>query len=112
MELFFKNYLLNKISFIHIIGIFILLNIIFKLFSFFIFFIIKSLFPIIYVGGMLNIMDNYSDQKPISNLITNIKKNYKKEVELEDCIQKTIKKNKKQVKSNHYYDIPEIKILQ
>ena len=111
MELFFRNYLLNKISIFHVIIIIILLNLIFKIFSFFIFFLIKSLFPIIYVGGMLHVMDNYSDEKPITTAFKNITKNYKKEVELEDCIQETIKKNKKKVKSNNYYEIPQRKII-
>ena len=111
MELFFRKYLLNKISYIHIIGIIVFLNLIFKLFSFLIFFFVKSLFPIFYIGGLLHVMDNYSNDKPITNIIKNIKKNYKKEEELEDCIQKTIKENKSKIKTSNYYKIPQIKII-
>jgi hypothetical protein len=111
------NFILNNKMFQQhqILKLFLLLivfNIIYNIFSFFFFFLLKSVFPIFYIGGMLKAMNNLTTDKPISQLIKKLKHSgdEDKEESLEDTIQATIKKNLGKLSKSNFTNIPEIKI--
>ena len=73
----FNNKVFNKYPFLKIITLIVSINLIYRTFIYFIFMIIKSVFPIVYMYFILNQMDKRSDQKPISKLIEKIKNDNK-----------------------------------
>ena len=70
----FDNNLFNKYPFLKLIFGIIIINLMYRTFLYFLFLMIKSVFPIIYMYFMLYFMDKQSDDKPITNLIKKIKK--------------------------------------
>ena len=70
----FDNSLFNKYPILKLLfGIFIM-NFIYKTFLYFIFLIIKSVFPVIYIYFILYFMNKNSDDKPMNQLLNRIKK--------------------------------------
>ena len=89
----FNNSLCNKYPILKLLfGIF-LINFIYRTFIYFLFFLIKSIFPIIYVYFMLYFMDKNSENKPFSNLIKKIRNdNINKNNNFIDSIEKEFNK--------------------
>ena len=89
----FNNSLCNKYPILKILFGIILVNFIYKTFVYFLFFLIKSIFPIIYVYFMLYFMDKNSENRPFTNLINRIRKeNIKKNNNFVDSIEKEFNK--------------------
>ena len=102
-----NNTICNDHPILKIIILLFFLNIIYKIFFSFILIILKGLFPIFYIIGLLYLMDNYTKDRPFNSFFNNIKNNnYYKEEELDDLINKSIKNKKNIIK-----EIPEIKII-
>jgi hypothetical protein len=74
-----NNAVFSRHPYIKIILLIIFINLIYRTFVYLIFILIKSIFPIIYMYFLLNLMDKSSEEKPISNLLFKINDNNNKE---------------------------------
>jgi len=91
-----NNTICNDHPILKLIILLFFLNIIYKIFFSFILLIFKGLFPIVYILGLLYLMDNYTLDRPFNSFFNNIKNNTCfKEEELDDLINESIKKKKK-----------------
>lgn len=75
ISILFNNTIFNKYPILKIISFIILINLIYRTFVYFIFIILKSLFPIFQMYYILKNMDSYSDDKPLTKLFNKIKEN-------------------------------------
>ncbi|VVU95435.1 hypothetical protein CPAV1605_1186 [seawater metagenome] len=105
MNYIFSQSLRNKSHLLKLFFLLILINLVYSIFSFLFFFIIKSVFPIIYVGGMLTAMNNYTKDKPLTRLINKIKNNDDPIKEKKEILPTTITRV-----NDIFSAIPEIKL--
>ena len=75
----YNNSIFNKYPILKIIFSIVVINLIYRTFVYFIFMILKSLFPLIQMYYILKNMDSYSDDKPLSKLFNKIKENNNQE---------------------------------
>lgn len=109
----FNNRVFNKYPFLKIIAMIVSINLVYRTFIYFIFMIIKSVFPIIYMYFILNQMDKRSDQKPITKLIekiqseTNKSKSNNKNTII-DTLENQMNQQLGIIKNNHDLDFDQV----
>jgi len=69
----FNNSTFNKYPILKIIFLIIFINLLYRTFVYFVFMILKSLFPIVQMYYILKNMDSYSNDKPLTKLLNKIK---------------------------------------
>lgn len=84
----YNNSIFNKYPILKIIFSIILINLIYRTFVYFIFMILKSLFPIVQMYYILKNMDSYSDDKPLSKLLNKIKEREPNQENIIDNLEK------------------------
>jgi len=84
----YNNTVFNRYPYIKIISLIIFINLIYRTFVYLIFVFIKSIFPIIYMYFLLNLMDKSSEDKPISNLLFKINNDSDQKIKIIDTLEK------------------------
>ena len=72
MNVILKNNFIKNFTVIKILIFLFLINLFYNLFYYFFFIIVKSVFPIVYVGWTLKLMNDYTIDKPLNFIFKKI----------------------------------------